>query len=413
MMPTLVQINTVVNYSSTGRIAEGIGQAALASGWRSVIAFGRHSRPSSSEKIDLGDSLGTAAHVLLTRFADRHGLHSRRATIRLVRKLARISPDVVQLHNLHGYYLDYRLLFDYLAATRCPVVWTLHDCWPFTGHCCYFDEAECTRWMTGCGRCPLTHTYPASIFADRSSRNWSEKRVVFTSLKNMHIVVPSNWLGRKVAASFLGHYQRDMIAYGVNLDDFKPLVNERVPSRVSEIHRHVVLAVASDWGPRKGLDQVVALRKVLPRESFEITVVGVTRKQAESLPEGISPIQRTENIEQLAMAYSQSSVFFNPSLADNFPVTNLEALACGTPVVTYDTGGSPEAIDASTGAVVGRGDVAAAASEIRRITALDRDAMRMRCRDRAVALFSLRTQYARYQSLYQSLLGNAAAVCKG
>lgn len=410
-MPTLVQINTVVNYTSTGRIAEGIGKEALAAGWRSVIAFGRHRRSSVSETIDLCDPLGTAAHVLYTRVADRHGLHSRRATVRLIRELERVSPDVIHLHNIHGYYLDYRQLFRYLRETRRFVVWTLHDCWPFTGHCCYFDAADCHRWVTGCGQCPLLHTYPTSLFVDRSAANWAEKRELFTGLSHMQIVTPSHWLATQVAASYLRHHPCETIHNGVDLEVFRPRTNECCGSQLAFERQHLVLAVASDWGPRKGLDQVVALRQLLPRETFDIAVVGVTKKQAVGLPAGIAAILRTESVDQLASLYSRATVFVNPTLADNFPTTNVEALACGTPVVTYETGGSPEAIDAGTGAVVGKGDVSGAAREILRLAALDRDAIRLRCRDRAVKHFCRETQFRRYVTLYECLLANMGAPC--
>lgn len=407
-MPTLVQINTVVNYTSTGRIAEGIGKATLAAGWRSVIAFGRHPGSSASETIDLRDRAGTAVHVLATRLADRQGLHSRRATGRLVRALEALRPDVIHLHNLHGYYLDYPLLFRYLRAAQRPVVWSLHDCWPFTGHCCYFDMAGCTKWIDGCHHCPLTHTYPAAILADRSAANWIDKRREFGDVPQMHLVAPSHWLAARAAESFLGRHPCDTIPYGIDLTAFRPLPDSDVLRRFPLGRRHLVLAVASEWDPRKGLDHVVALRPLLPRDAFDMAVVGVQGREAERLPAGILAIPRTDNTTELAALYSRATVFVNLTLADNFPVTNLESLACGTPVVTYDTGGSPEAVDAGTGAVVPRGDVAAAARAIERIARGDRTAMQARCRERAVTMFHLETQYERYVTLYRSLLADAA-----
>lgn len=407
-MPTLVQINTVVNYTSTGRIAEGIGKAALNAGWRSVIAFGRHPRPSASERIDLCDRLGTLVHVLATRVADRQGLHSQRATVRLVEALERLRPDVIHLHNLHGYYLDFPLLFRHLHAAGRPVVWSLHDCWAFTGHCCYFDVAGCERWISGCERCPLTRTYPASFLADRSAANWADRRRAFRSVPRLHLVTPSRWLAAQAGRSFLGDYPCDTIPYGIDLATFRPLPEGDHLRRFRLGGKHLVLAVASEWDPRKGLDHVIALRSLLPQEQFEMAVVGVNKKEAAQLPDGMLPIPRTDSTDELAALYSRAAVFVNLTLADNLPVTNLEALACGTPVVTYDSGGSPEAIDVGTGAVVPRGDVAAAAREIVRIAALDREAMRTRCRERAEAMFRLETQYDRYVSLYRSLLADAA-----
>ena len=382
-------------------------KAAIAAGWRSVIAFGRHPRPSASETIDLCDRLGTMVHVAATRLADRQGLHSRRATERLVDALEQLQPDVIHLHHLHGYYLDYPFLFRHLRGSGRPVVWSLHDCWPFTGHCCYFDVAGCTKWLAGCDRCPLIRTYPASLLADRSAANWADKRLAFSSPSRLHLVTPSRWLADRVAESFLGRHPRDTIPYGIDLGTFRPVADARLLLRHAFAGRHLVLAVASEWDPRKGLDHVVALRPLLPRETFDIAVVGVTRKEAARLPDGVIPVPRTDSTDELAAIYSRATVFVNLTLADNFPVTNLESLACGTPVVTYDSGGSPEAIDAGTGLVVPRGDVVAAAAAVVRLAGGDREAMRRRCRERAAAMFRLETQYDRYVNLYRSLVADA------
>lgn len=406
-MPTLVQINTVVNYTSTGRIAEGIGKVALAAGWRSVIAFGRHPRCSASETISIVDRIGTFSHGVATRLLDRHGLHSQRATHRLVRALAQLRPDVVHLHNLHGYYLNYPILFRYLRSAGRPVVWTLHDCWPFTGHCCYFDLASCSRWSEGCRRCPLLRTYPSSFVFDRSARSWKEKRDAFSNIPQLQIITPSQWLANQVENSFLGGYPRHTIAYGVDLDTFRPVPESELLRKYPFHRKFLVLAVASEWDARKGLGHVVALRSLLPRDAYDIAIVGVTPRQAAQLPDGVVPIQRTDSPHDLAALYSRATVFVNPTLADNFPVTNLESLACGTPVVTYDSGGSSEAIDAGTGAAVARGNVTALATAIVGIAGDNRAALRTRCRDRATATCELETQYDRYVHLYRSLLSDA------
>jgi glycosyltransferase involved in cell wall biosynthesis len=405
-MPTLVQINTVVNYTSTGRITEGIGKAAIAAGWRSVIAFGRHPRPSASETIDLCDPLGTMVHVAATRIADRQGLHSRRATVRLVRALEQLEPDVIHLHNLHGYYLDYRFLFRHLRSAGWPVVWTLHDCWSFTGHCCYFDMADCTRWVSGCHHCPLIRGYPASLLGDRSAANWSDKRHAFCGLARLHIVTPSRWLSDRVGESFLGCHPCETIPNGIDLAAFRPMPDGDLLRRFPLGRRQLVLAVASEWDPRKGLDHVVSLRPLLPRDKFDLVIVGVNGTEASRLPDGIIPIQRTDSISELASLYSRAAVFVNLTLADNFPTTNLEALACGTPVVTYDSGGSPEAVDEGTGVVVPKGDVVAAAHAIERLAGGDREAARKRCQQRAEKMFRLEAQHERYMSLYRRLLAD-------
>jgi putative colanic acid biosynthesis glycosyltransferase len=405
-VPTLLQINTVVNQGSTGRIAEAIGKTVLDAGWRSVIAHGLPALSSDSETIRVGNSLDRYRHALATRLFDRHGLQSRGPTRDLIKQINHIKPDVVHLHNIHGYYLNYPLLFDFLLSSNIPVSWTLHDCWAFTGHCAYFDEASCQRWLTGCHRCPLLHTYPTSWLSDRSLSNWTDKRVAFSSLPTIDIVTPSHWLARHAQASFLGTYPTRVIPLGIDVTQFYPHVDAEERWRHLFGHRHVVLAVASQWDARKGLTDVVALRSRLSQEEFAIAVVGVTRRQAHRFPAGIVAIQRTDTVRTLASLYSRATVFVNPTRADNFPVTNLEALACGTPVVTYAAGGSPEAADADTGTAIPIGDVNGMAAAIRHWACRDRASTRQACRSRAMDSFNQIRQYAAYLDLFYSQLSD-------
>jgi glycosyltransferase involved in cell wall biosynthesis len=400
-MPTLLQINTVVNQGSTGRIAEAIGKTALAAGWRSIIAHGRPTASSASETICMGNSLHRYHHAIATRLLDRHGLHSRGPTRSLIREIDRIKPDVVHLHNVHGYYLNYPMLFDFLHTAGIPVSWTLHDCWPFTGHCAYFDTAACDRWLNGCHHCPLLHTYPTGWFFDRSRLNWQEKRFAFTRLPKIDIVTPSHWLARHTRASFLGANPIRVIHLGIDVEQFRPHIDAEDRWRPLFGNHRVVLAVASQWDARKGLADVMELRSRLPHDEFAIAVVGVTRRQARQLPEGIIPILRTDTVHTLASLYSRANVFINPTCADNFPVTNLEALACGTPVVTYAAGGSPEAVNAETGVVVPIGNVESMATAIRHCANRDRSSTRQTCRSRAVELFNESQQYATYLELFR------------
>lgn len=400
-MPTILQINTVVNQGSTGRIAEAIGKTALAAGWRSVIAHGRRAPSSASETICIGHSLHRYHHAMATRLFDRHGLHSRRPTRSLIREIERIQPDVVHLHNIHGYFVNYPILFDFLHTSGIPVSWTLHDCWAFTGHCAYFDTAACDRWLTGCHHCPLLHTYPASWLFDRSRISWYEKRSTFTKLPHIDIVTPSHWLARHARASFLGAFPIEVIPYGIDTDQFCPHTNAEARWRPLFRDRCVVLAVASQWDARKGLADVIALRSRLPPDEYAIAVVGMTHSQARQLPDGIIPMSRTDTVDTLASLYSRAHVFINPTRADNFPVTNLESLSCGTPVVTYAAGGSPEAADGETGEAVPIGDVDGMATAIRHWANRDRSTTRRACRDRAVKSFDQCRQYSSYMTLFR------------
>ena len=210
-MKKLLQINSVINYSSTGRIAEELGQGAIARGWESYVAFGRHERPSKSKLFKIGSDLDIKFHVLRTRLFDSHGLGSSKSTAQLVENIKIIKPDIIHLNNLHGYYLNIQVLFDFLAKVNIPIIWTLYDCWPFTGHCTYFDFVGCDKWKSECFNCPQLNQYPASYFLDRSKQNYQLKKNLFTSVDNLTIISNSNWLKNLIKQSYLKNYTTQVI----------------------------------------------------------------------------------------------------------------------------------------------------------------------------------------------------------
>ena len=397
-MRKLVEINAAANYGSTGRIAEAIGLAAMREGWECTMVHGpRYSNPSQLAEICTQGKLGDLMHGLRSLLLDGHGLGSERATRRLVAELDGIKPDVVHLHNVHGYYLNYRVLFEWLQRADCKVVWTLHDCWPFTGHCTYFDFIGCDRWQTGCHECPQLGAYPRSLFVDRSERNYELKRRLFTSLGDRLTLVPvSHWLEGLVRESFFKGSAIRTIHNGIDTSVFAPRRKER--------RRDYVLGVASPWTARKGLNDFVELRKALPDDA-DIVLVGLTVKQIKELPAGIAGIERTQNVDQLAELYSGATLFANPTYEDNFPTTNLEAMACGTPVLTYRTGGSPEALTPETGFVADKGDIKAIADAFSEVRRRGKDAYAAACRQRALANYNKDDRYADYVRLYDEVCG--------
>jgi len=391
----ILQINTAVNTGSTGRIAEDIGKVLIEHGHESYIAFGRGDRPSQSKKIKIGTKLDTYKHGIKTLVFDKHGLSSSQATKEFLNKVDEVKPDVVGLHNIHGYYINYKILFEYLKAKQLPVLWTFHDCWPFTGHCTYFDSVDCRKWETHCNNCPKTASYPKAL-VDRSYNNFEDKKEAFTGLDNLKIITPSHWLANHVKHSFLKNYPVEVIHNGIDLSLFKPDITQYKPEE------KIVLGVASTWDKRKGLEDFKTLRKTLPL-STKIVLIGLRKKQIDTLPEGITGISRTENTEELITWYNKASVFVNPTYTDNFPTTNIEALACGTPVITYNTGGSPEAIDnseRSTGMVVEKGNVEKLSMAI--LSIKKNNAVIDSCRRRAELCFDAKERYLDYLNLYNS-----------
>lgn len=395
-MKTLLQINTNVGWNATGRIAETIGRYAIDGGWRSYIAYGRDMNGTSisaSELIKIGSRFDIASHGLRTRIFDTHGLGSTKATRNLINKIDAIAPDVVQLHNIHGYYLNYVELFNYLARADVPVVWTMHDCWPFTGHCAYHTLANCNRWKDGCHSCPLKTEYPESMMFDRSERNYNLKKETFTTLPNLHIVTVSNWLHDTVRESFLGKFPIYTIHNSVDIPRLKSVTRQK----------NLVLAVASNWEPRKGLSYILKLRELLP-ERIRIRVIGLSKSQLAALPYGIEGCLRINDRETLRKEFASASVFINPSMADTLAIVNLESLAVGTPVVAFDSGGMRESLSDETGIMVQQGNVAAMAGAINFILTKPDRFQPHSCRERIREHFSHNYIMKLYLDLYESLL---------
>jgi glycosyltransferase involved in cell wall biosynthesis len=398
----ILQINTTVNSGSTGRIAEDIGKVLIANGHESYIAYGRGTQKSKSNLIKIGSKLDFAIHGLITRLFDRHAFGSRKATKQLIKKIENIKPDAIGLHNLHGYYLNIEVLFEYLKHNNIPVLWTLFDCWAFTGHCTYFDDIQCEKYQTHCLKCPKINKYPNSFVIDNSFKNFKDKKNLFTSLQKMDFVVHSNWLSGMFKKSFLKNYNVNSLPSGIDLDLFKP-TSSNIKEKWGIKNKKIVLGIASIWDHRKGLSDFIELSKMLSID-YKIILIGLSKEQIKVLPQSVIGIQRTESVEELALYYSLASVFVNPTYQDNFPTTNIEALACGTPVITYNTGGSPEAIDEETGEVVPKGDKKALQEAIIKwCTAKNEVEVQKKCRERAIQFFNKDDRYTEYLHLYEKI----------
>jgi putative colanic acid biosynthesis glycosyltransferase len=345
----VLQINSVCGIGSTGRIATDIHQVLIEQGHESWIAYGRGKAYKSNNTIKVGNDFSNYLHVAQSRLFDGHGFGSIAATKSFIKKVDDLNPDIIHLHNIHGYYINIEILFEYLKSSRKPVVWTMHDCWAFTGHCAYFDYVGCEKWKFGCEKCPQKKVYPKTIGFDNSKLNYQKKKALFTSIDNMTIVTPSKWLANLVEDSFLGKYPIKVINNGIDLDVFKP-TSSNFREKYNLDKKFIVLGVANVWDRRKGLTDILDLSKRLD-DKYKIVIVGLNKKQLDDIPENIIGITRTNNIKELVEIYSEANVFLNPTTEDNFPTTNLEALACGTPVITYATGGSVESIDKSCGVV--------------------------------------------------------------
>ena len=378
----------------------------MKAGWDNYIAYskGRDGvKESQSKLVPVGSRISVGIHGLLTRFFDMHGLGSWLATSRFVKEIERLCPDVIHIHNIHGYFLNYKVLFNYLSKADIPVVWTVHDCWLYTGHCYHYASVGCEKWRKQCEKCPQKKAFPTSIFLDRSKQNYIDKKKAFTSLPNLTIVTVSEWMKNEMSRSFLKDCRYQVIHNGIDLNIFDVQPDDKaVREKYGLGDKHIILGLASIWSKEKGWDDFMEMSKML-NENEVIVMVGVTEEQQKRLPENVVGIRRTENVRQLAELYSAAVAFVNPTWQDNYPTVNLESIACGTPVVTYRTGGSIEAVTEKTGYVVEQGDVKGLLDAVREIERKGNLEYKADCRAHALANFRKEDRYADYLKLYEDL----------
>lgn len=395
----VLQINSVCGIGSTGRIATDIHNILIEKGRESYIAYGRDQAKNCDNTIKIGTNIDLYTHIIKTRVFDKHGFGSKKATKDFIDKVKEINPDIIHLHNLHGYYINIEILFEYLKEINKPVVWTLHDCWPFTGHGAYLDNSKNYNsediFIYGTDK----NSYPSSLLFNNAENNYSRKKEIFSNLKNLTIVTPSKWLADLVQDSFLSEYPVKVINNGIDLKVFKP-IESNFRGKYNLQDKFIILGVASNWDGRKGLKYFVEMSKMLEKDE-RIVLVGLSEKQLQEIPDDIIGISKTNNIKELADIYSSGDVFVNPTLQDNFPTTNLEALACGTPVITFNTGGSVESVSNNTGSVVYQQNSEILYEEIQSYKFKEKPIFD--CRDRAESLYNKHDRYNEYIETYREV----------
>lgn len=356
------------NFGSTGNIMLEIAETAENGGYTAAVCYPQsrdNSRKQKEKDFIIGTRFSRNIHLQLAGITGLNGCFSYFSTLKLLKKLDKLKPDIIHLHNLHNCYINLPMLFKYIKKHNIKTVWTLHDCWSFTGHCPHFDMIGCDKWKTGCYSCPQYKEYPKSLF-DNSKYMYRLKKKWFTGIKDMTIVTPSEWLAGLVKESYLKDYPVKVINNGIDLNVFKPTESDFREKYALE-NKYIVLGVAFGWGRRKGLDVFVELARRLDKEKYKVVLVGTDDNVDKLLPENIISIHRTQNQTELAEIYTAADVFANPTREENYPTVNMESVACGTPVVTFNTGGSPEMLDETCGAAVAKDDNDAMYNEIIRI----------------------------------------------
>lgn len=403
-MYKILQISIEVNSGSVGRIAENIGIKVLEEGWESYITFARNHLPSKSKTIKIGNKFDIYWHGLNTRLFDSHCLHSKSATRKLIDEIIRIKPDIIHLHHIHGYYINMNLLFNYIRQTNTPIVWTFHDCWSYTGHCTHYSAVKCYKWETECNCCIQKQVYPATLFWDRSRKNFQTKKELFLSIDNLTIVCVSKWLQNEVKRSFFKDVDNRLIYNGVNTNIFKPLDNiNDIKLHYGLNNKYIILGVSSPWTIKKGYADFLKISQYLKEDEI-IVMVGLSKSQLRELPANILGFERTENLQQLVELYNIADVYLNLSVEETFGMTNIESYACGTPIIVYNKTACPEVVDNSTGIIAEYGEIKNITDAIASIKEKTKEHFSKSCRDKAIMNFNFDNMFNDYIELYKSLL---------
>lgn len=396
----LLEINSV-NYGSTGKIMYSLADIMIDNGHSVLCATGfTWNKSNHRSGVLIGSLFSKTIHMVLSSIFGKHGCYSKRATKKLIDIINDFSPDIIHLHNIHGWYLNIQLLFQHIKTKSIPVIWTLHDCWAFTGGCAHFTYVKCDKWKMSCSNCKNLSEYPIKSRKDKTHDMFDLKKSLFKEVKNMTIVTPSQWLANLVKQSFLREYPVRVINNGINLEIFKPTPS-KLRYKYGLIGKKIILGVSFGWGNRKGLDVFIELSKIFSND-YQIVLVGTDENTDKLIPDNIISIHRTNSQQELAEFYTAADVFVNPTREENYPTVNMEALACGTPVVTFRTGGSPEILDETCGAVVDYNDLDSLSKEIKRICEINpysEDA----CVNRAKN-FDMHMRFIEYINLYEEML---------
>ncbi|MDU1414423.1 MAG: glycosyltransferase [Clostridium sp.] len=400
----VLQINSVCGTGSTGRIAVDLYKTLVENGHESMIAFGRNTALGNVNNVKIGSNVDNYIHVAKTRIFDKHGFGSTKATKEFIKTIEEYNPDIIHLHNIHGYYINIEILFNYLKEINKPVVWTLHDCWTFTGHCAYFDDIGCEKWKSQCYDCCQLNSYPISKIKDNSKGNYICKKAIFNGVNGLKVITVSSWLKGKVEQSFLKDYDIRVINNGIDVDTFKPLDSkDKIDKKYNIQGKKIILGVSNIWDERKGLKDFLKLSQIID-DSFVIVLVGLNDDQIKELPSNIIGIRRTENIEELAELYSAAMVLVNTSVEETFGLVTVEAMACGTPVIVYNSTALPEEVGEKCGYVVEKRNVSQVIDAIKKIDIEGKEYFAEHCRNRVKSLYRKQDKYQEYMNLYKEIL---------
>ena len=398
--PILLLINADSNWGSIGRITEQLGQFAQADGWDCHVVYGRCHNPSKLQTHCFTSTFSVIEHYLEHRLFDNEGLASRKATNEIVKFVEELQPNLIHLHNIHDHWLNYKILFEYLAKKKFPIIWTQHDCSSYTGGCGYYTMIQCEQWKSGCKKCPQKRGL-LPLF-EQTSNHYARKRQLINSIDNIIFVPVSHWLEGELRVSFLKEKHVVPIYNGVDIRVFQPQENN-IKEKYQIRDKKLLLALATAWSERKGLKDYIELSRLLPKD-VQLLLVGLSSKQIRTLPTSIIGIERTQNVDELVKLYSGAEIVMNLSYEETFGLTTVEGFACGTPSIVYNCTASPELVTPETGLIVEPGDISGVAKAVEIILNRGKDSYSRACRQRALDYYNKDARFADYIILYNKII---------
>ena len=398
----ILYINESIGTGSVANIIEQIGIKAQSLGYTCMVAHGaRYVGTSCLPHYAFSSKVEEYMHGILSLLGNAHGLGSRMATRRLIAFIQKWKPTLIHLHNLHGYYLNYPFLFDYLKQANIPVVWTLHDCWALTGRCAHFTLSGCEQWKTGCRKCPMYRDYPRSVLCGFTQRNFELKKHAFNGIKNMTVTTVSEWLNRQVAQSLLQAYPCQTILNGIDVQHFHPVVSDWRKRWKAEM-KVVLLGVASQWTETKGWSDWLQLTRQLD-DTYCVVLIGVNEQQKRQLPSNCITISHIADKHEMAEIYSSADIYVNLAHQESFGLTLIEAMACGTPCISYNNTAIPETTTPDSCIVVDDGDIRSVVTAIKTQGRRMKDERGDLCRQHVMTHFNEEDKIDEYMKLYSRL----------
>lgn len=402
----VIQINAVYGYGSTGVIVKDIENALLEEGNESRIVY-QHSNLVKTDinGLQMGNVVDWKIHAILTRVLGKQGYASGNSTKRLIKYLETEKPDIVHLHNLHANYININQLLSYLAKKNIATILTLHDCWFFTGKCFHFTMCGCEKWKIGCGKCPQNKEDVKSLFWDKSKQVFKDKKEKFQAIQNLTIVGCSDWIKNLAKESpIFRNKQLVRIYNGVDTDIFHPKKENKFRETYGLTGQFIILGMANKWLQDMNKETFRKIRETLLPDEL-IVIVGCSEEQKSELKQyfNVLSIGYISNRNKLAEIYSAADVFVNMTFEDTLPTVNMESICCGTPVITYNSCGSPELISPGiTGYVIPQKSVKELRNAINRIKQgfIDKE----KCAYVGKNKFDKRRQYKEYLQLYDRVL---------